>query len=1204
MASVRPPIEDRGARSIVHGQHHTHLNTPEKFLHDFFADRHLRGPGDQPLYRYRIRTSEFRELGDVLGGGALDRGPIDRSAAMLFCLWAAEWWHRHYEGGPWKWRPLLATLGYADFAPGNSRYPELQGIVATGLAAWRRPVLMVGRSRAFLATLACEGGLPMKLLLRGQTHLRAYLRGVLQEYKLFGSGGIPPHELAERVCDRLPKTWCQDVVYQLSGELIAEVWRLQRELGDTETPVLDLDRARPGWRDELPVVVTDDVARTLLNGLLLDAVAVARGGRIRVRWNVILTPAGDDEWEIRGEFDLPATMGETEFDHLFGDHRQDERPHRFDLGVRTGRHPFEPLALATAMHDHRRGGYFGIEQRPAARRRVTIGVTQPRTLVARTPEDTLQSNEFPGGAGMSDLPWVFAPQDLSVAAADPRQVYRLVGQGSVRRREPWALVAVNEGTVAESGGNSHGDTKPIGSIRNEVGRRVYCISGEVAFKSPEGSCNVVKTGTATDSQNVEYYLVGRNKIVGRGGTVVFLGGVALRETSDGDFLRTVPESDLRWKPDRPGGRWRPYSSEAVEAGSIAGAGLLRYVRNGEWRHSVSASILPAKADIKYRPSEKPDRGEIVLSGFGDIQAAVPWTEGLTATGRHRRDGYHLVLEAEGPTPQDVSVWIDWAGIGRLALELPFPTKRAVFLAADGGVLPDRARMAVGSMPGVSVDVVVPEAADFELQGTYRGKDAAQLRLQLGLFIKPLESKMTGHHTLDLTLVQRPVSERLNLSEDDDGTVKLQVFSNDPSASLPPTCVIIRRFDLRFERRGDRAPLVGLEEHSWRQVSPDTLAGLEVLALPLLDPDPQPIRLSGCVSDVWVVPEDRMAPGPYLILGREGDWERARPFLWHVMGMDGAGEDIATEPCTVAEAYGGRDGSAVSAARFEPVARALANDIAHSDWSLVFSYLQHSSLPVATFPLLRSIALNPAAAAAAAVRAGSGRDLDVLWERLQDFPFSWWQIPLHCWQSAFECFADHLRRDLGTAITPDRVSELVEQHVGRRITRIAHRLPGLHAALGFVRAAVLGCRVPDEALRIIRPEMLEILGHQFVEHRSSFPARAMKNRDIPHLPGLGGVVHRLSTEHPWSRSLFMDRTHRSAAKTRPTFLDAPAVAGTLVLTENATSDAFSGAIRGVRALNARWFDEALRLAQLIGFGHRESGPMGRLCRSESNDGVTV
>ena len=1180
------------------------MNTTETFLDGFFGDRHLDEPSGQPLYRYRIRKSEFRELGDVLGAGVLDREPIQKSAAMSFCLWAAEWWHRHFEGGAWKWRPLLATIGNVDLAPGQSRYPELQGLVATGLAGWRRRVLMVGSSRAFLATLACEGGLPMKLVLRGQTHLRAYLKGVLQEYKLFGSTGIPPHELAGRVRDRLPKTWRQDVVYHLSGELIAEIWRLQRELGDTETPVLDLDRARPDWREEVPVRVTDDVARTLLNGLLLDAAAVARGGRIRVRWNVALAPIDDDEWELRGDFDLPASMGRKEFDRLFGDKSESERPHHFDLGFWSRRHPFAPLALATAMHTPGRGGYFGLERLPAADRSVTVGVAQPRTLVARTPEEVLQSDEFPGGAGLSDLPWVFAPQDLSVRANDPRQTYRLVGQGSLRRREPWALVALSEGTMPESGGNGHGDAKRLGSIRNEAGRCVYRVGGEVVFKSPEGTRTVVKTGTSTDSDSVEYRLVGRDKVFGRDGRFVFLGRVALRESSDGEFLRTIPESDLRWKPDGPGGSWGPYSSEAVEAGSIAGSGLLRYVKNDEVRHSVRASILPAKADIRYLSSTEPGHGAIVFVGFGDIDAAVPSIEGLTAMGRSRGAAYHLELEAKGPTPEDVTVWIDWAGEGRLALELPFPTKRAAFLGADGGTLPDRARMGLGSLPGVTVEVVAPGAADFELHGTYRGSDAAQLRLQRGLLVKPLQSKTTGHYTLDLTLVQRPVSERLDLSEDRDGAVKLQIFSNDPRGSVPPICLIVRRFDLRFERCDDRAPLVRLEEHSRRRVSPVTLAGFEVLAMPLLDPDAKPIRLSACVSDVWLVPEGRLVPGPYLILGREGDWERARPILWRVVAMDEAGDDISAEPRTVAEAYGGRDGGAVNTLRFRPVARALAEDMEHSDWILVFSYLQHRSLPVATFPLLGAIARIPAAAAAAAVRATTGREFDVLWERLTDFPFAWWQIPLRHWQGAFESFVGHLRRDLGAAVSSDRVSELVEEQLDGRIARICDRLPGLHPAFGFVRATILECRIPDEASRIVRPEMLEILMHQFVGHRDSFPVHAMKKCEIPHLPGLEGLVHRLKTEHPWSRSLFMDRRRGSRGEMRPAFLDAPAVAGTLVLAESTAPDALSGSIRGVRALNPRWFDEALRLAQLIGFGRRASDPVDRQLRSESEDGATA
>ena len=195
-----------------------------------------------------------------------------------------------------------------------------------------------------------------------------------------------------------------------------EVWKLQRELGDTETPVVDLDRIHPDWRDQLPLRVTDDVARTLLNGLLLDAAEVARGGRIRARWTVELVADGEDLWLLRGCFDLPATIGAEAFRRLFGGNHDAELPQRFDLGVQTRRRPFVPLALATLMQATDRGRFFGLERLPTAERVRTAGVTHPRTLVARTPESALRSVSFPGATGMSDLPWVFVATDLSTAA--------------------------------------------------------------------------------------------------------------------------------------------------------------------------------------------------------------------------------------------------------------------------------------------------------------------------------------------------------------------------------------------------------------------------------------------------------------------------------------------------------------------------------------------------------------------------------------------------------------------------------------------------------------------------------------------------------------------------------------------------------------------------------------------------------------------
>ena len=1168
------------------------MNTAETFFNSFFDDRNLDGPNVQPLYRYRVRTSEFQELGDLLRRQLAERvfghRRIEPSVAMAFCLWAAEWWHRNYEEGPWSWRPLLAELGRVDFAPGEPRYFELQSVVARGLEAWNRRVLRVGSTRAFLSTLACEGGLPMKVILRGHTPLRSYFRGVLEDYRLFGSAGIPPSELAERVRDRLPKAWRQDVVYQLSGELIAEVWRLQRELGDTETPVRDLDRRRPNWRDGLPLRVTDDVARTLLNGLLLDAAEVARGGRIRVRWTVELVPVDENLWELKGCFDLPATIGEESARRLFGGDHDAELPHRFDLGVQTRRRPFVPLALATALHTPDRGRFFGLERLPAAGSVQTAGVTHPRTLVARTPEAALQSDGFPGATGLSDLPWVFAPIDLSIAADDDGQTYRLVGQGSLKRREPWALVAVSDETVAEPGEN--GEAKPVGSIRNENGRCVYHVRGTVTFTSADGSRTVIATGAAADTDSVEYRLLGREKLIGRGAISAFLGKVTLRETRDGEFLRTVQESDLWWKPDGPGGTWRRYSSEVAEAGLIVGSGLLRYIKDDEVRHSVRACILPANADIKYLPSTDPAGGEIVLIGFGQIVATIPSTEGLTVTGRCQGDAYHLELEARDAAPTNVTVWIDWARQGRLALELPFPMKRAAFVGPDGETLPNEAQVAAGSLAGVTAEVVVPEAIDFELQGTYLGRDAAALRLQRGMIVRPLPSRTTGHCILDLTLVQGEVSERLELSDDPDGAVKLQIFSNHARGSLPPTSVIVRRFDLQFERRDSQAPLVGLDEPSRQQVSLETLDSLDVQALPLLDPDAEPTLLQRC-SDAWSIPYDRMEPGPYLILGREGDWQRVRPMLWRVADTDEPDEDMVTEPRRVADAHGGHNGGAVGLRRFESVAHEMAGNYEHPDWPLVFGYLQHRSLPVATFPLLRAISRIPTASAMAAVRA-TGGEFEILWERMKTLPFAWWQIPLPCWRAVFVSFADSVRRELGTALGLEAISQFLGEVVDRRIALIGDRLPGLNAALGFIAARVSERPIPNEASRIAQPEMLKFLRQQFLVHRDSCPAHTMKERDIPQLSGLKTLIHRLKAQYPWSKSLFVDRTRGLAAKTRADFLDAPVVAGMLVVIGAAALDDLGRAIRDARSLHRRWFDEALQLAQLIAFGHQVSDQIYR------------
>ena len=102
-----------------------------------------------------------------------------------------------------------------------------------GSAPWGRSVYRVGPSKGYLATLVCEGGLPLKLILREGTPLRHYLKGVLEEFKHFGATETPARDLAERLRHRLPGAWRRETVYELSGELIEAVWMLPtRTWGD------------------------------------------------------------------------------------------------------------------------------------------------------------------------------------------------------------------------------------------------------------------------------------------------------------------------------------------------------------------------------------------------------------------------------------------------------------------------------------------------------------------------------------------------------------------------------------------------------------------------------------------------------------------------------------------------------------------------------------------------------------------------------------------------------------------------------------------------------------------------------------------------------------------------------------------------------------------------------------------------------------
>jgi len=301
---------------------------PLIWLSQFLEARSQQRPdAEKPLYAYRCTNAELDELGEMLRTTTpppIGYTQVTRGGAAAFCLFASEWWRHNHEGGPWKWAGILEAVGWEDVQP-----LRLYPVIEQGLGYWGRPLLRIGPNRGFLITLACEGGLPLRLLQHEGAALRNYFLAVLEEFQLYRGGGVPARELASRTSSLLPRSLRQDVVYQVTGQLIDEVWQLQRRVGDSATPVLDLDRLDPTWRDRLPLLVDDDVARALLNPLVEKAAKLARGGAAALRLHRSLRKSGG-EWVPGSEVAVPSTLSAMQLRDLFGG-GTDELPSRFEL---------------------------------------------------------------------------------------------------------------------------------------------------------------------------------------------------------------------------------------------------------------------------------------------------------------------------------------------------------------------------------------------------------------------------------------------------------------------------------------------------------------------------------------------------------------------------------------------------------------------------------------------------------------------------------------------------------------------------------------------------------------------------------------------------------------------------------------------------------------------------------------------------------
>jgi hypothetical protein len=135
----------------------------------------------------------------------------------------------------------------------------------------------------------------LRLLHNESAHLSRYFRELMTAYhRERHMPACDTPDMARQVAARyLPVSLRHDVVFQLSGDLIQSVVKLQEQVADADDPIASLDHDQPQWRDDLPLPVEDDTIETLLRNLVGQAKTLAQTERQRWRWRCVLVRRGE-----------------------------------------------------------------------------------------------------------------------------------------------------------------------------------------------------------------------------------------------------------------------------------------------------------------------------------------------------------------------------------------------------------------------------------------------------------------------------------------------------------------------------------------------------------------------------------------------------------------------------------------------------------------------------------------------------------------------------------------------------------------------------------------------------------------------------------------------------------------------------------------------------------------------------------------------
>ncbi len=749
----------------------------KKFLTD--ADRGCEsGPNGKPLYSYRCTKEEFEQLKELLKKSEkIIPGiniPIGYSIKTeeLFVLYCSEWWRRCYNGGSWKWAPIIESLEWK-----YNDWKQRTEFVRKGLKYWKRDLLKLESGVQYLTSVATEGGIPINVLEKHGAVFKRYLKSVLKGYGHYTDLGVSAEGIAKENLSDLPKSWRREQIATLTGQIVEQIWNLHKKITNPLAPSVSLDENYPGWEKTLPLSLDSVQSKTLINSLLMSAQDVQSSKINRIRLERFLEK-GLDGWELKAELLLPkrldgkslASFGMTETANLL--------PDRMDMYHQVDEERFL-IARLTKGNDES----WSIRPISNANLKFKDNVTKRHEVILVERGKLVDSMPVIGGEELNDL----LPQCF-IADDDELEQFKWVSQGSCKRKDS-SIYVLTEFTPEI---NDSLSMSSVNKIDDVFDKKLWEVNRKIYFKSIENEICLIEPGLDKISER-DYRLTGPAVYFPKTRFPLY-NSVPVVQQIDEASVYKIPEKDLFWRAVGKK-QWQP-----IYTGNPQGDIEIRHMEDSVSLASWKVSILPKNSLIKMEP-ESQFKGSILLSGLGTSRVYCETNTELKVTylpNIHTGDIKFEVVR-KNISITKLFVIVEWDNGCKIRFDIPFPAQGGTFVSTDTGA--DLNKIVLSRLYTYHAQVVDPLGDDsFTLKGSLCSKSVTHTEAEIHGFEYPLFIDESGFYSLPLQQLKPEIEQLFAISTAVDDVVKLELCGKQSSSKK----IFVHQFEgeLRYESEID------------------------------------------------------------------------------------------------------------------------------------------------------------------------------------------------------------------------------------------------------------------------------------------------------------------------------------------------------------------------------------------------------------------